>query len=62
MADAVHGENQEILALRHFEHLSDDETAQVLGLTRSAASIRYIRALKRLKEILSSIPGLKEQL
>jgi RNA polymerase sigma-70 factor (ECF subfamily) len=48
--------------LRHFEHLSNDETAQVLGLTKSAASNRYIRALKRLKEILSSIPGLKEQL
>ena len=36
--------------------------AQVLGLTKSAASNRYIRALKRLKEILSSIPGLREQL
>ena len=37
-------------------------TAQVLGLSKSAASNRYIRAIKRLKEILSSIPGLKEQL
>ena len=34
----------------------------MLGLSESAASNRYIRALKRLKEILSSIPGLKEQL
>jgi len=50
--------DREILALRHFEHLSNDETAQVLGLTKSAASNRYIRALKRLKEILSAIPGL----
>ena len=54
--------DREVLALRHFEHLANDETAQVLGLTKSAASNRYIRALKRLKEILSSIPGLKEQL
>jgi len=54
--------DREVLALRHFEHLSNDETAQVLGLTKSAASNRYIRALKRLKEILSSIPGLKEHL
>ena len=54
--------DREVLALRHFEHLSYDETAQVLGLSKSAASNRYIRALKRLKEILSSIPGLKEQL
>ena len=51
-----------VLALRHFEHLSNDETAQVLGLSKSAASNRYIRALKRLKEILSSIPGLGERL
>jgi RNA polymerase sigma-70 factor (ECF subfamily) len=54
--------DREVLALRHFEHLSNDETAQVLGLSKSAASQRYIRALKRLKEILSSIPGLRERL
>jgi RNA polymerase sigma-70 factor (ECF subfamily) len=54
--------DREVLALRHFEHLSNDETAQVLGLSKSAASNRYIRALKRLKEILSSIPGLREHL
>src|SRR5262249_22631067 len=54
--------DREVLTLRHFEHLSNDETALVLGLTKSAASNRYVRALKRLKEILSSIPGLKEQL
>ena len=54
--------DREVLALRHFEHLSNDETALMLGLTKSAASNRYIRALKRLKEILSSIPGLREQL
>jgi RNA polymerase sigma-70 factor, ECF subfamily len=54
--------DREVLALRHFEHLSNDETSQVLSLSKSAASNRYIRALKRLKEILSSIPGLREQL
>jgi RNA polymerase sigma-70 factor (ECF subfamily) len=54
--------DREVLALRHFEHLSNDETAQVLGLSKLATSNRYIRALKRLKEILSSIPGLREQL
>jgi RNA polymerase sigma-70 factor (ECF subfamily) len=49
--------DREVLALRHFEMLSNEETAQVLGLKKSAASNRYIRALKRLKDILSSIPG-----
>ncbi len=53
--------DREVLALRHFEHLSNDETAIVLGLTKAAASNRYVRALKRLKEILSSIPGLNER-
>ena len=54
--------DREVLALRHFEHLSNEETALVLGLSKSAASNRYIRALRRLREILSSIPGLKEHL
>jgi RNA polymerase sigma-70 factor (ECF subfamily) len=52
--------DREVLALRHFEHLSNDESALVLGLSKKAASNRYIRALKRLKEILSSIPGMNE--
>ncbi len=41
--------DREVLALRHFEELSNNETAAVLGLTKTAASNRYIRALKRLK-------------
>jgi RNA polymerase sigma-70 factor (ECF subfamily) len=49
--------DREVLVLRHFELLSNEETAQVLGLKKSAASNRYIRALKRLKDILASIPG-----
>jgi RNA polymerase sigma-70 factor (ECF subfamily) len=53
--------DREVLVLRHFEHLNNDETARVLGLKKSTASQRYVRALKRLKEILSSIPGIKDQ-
>lgn len=49
--------DREILALRHFEELSNGEIAVVLNLSKSAASNRYIRALKRLKEELSRIPG-----
>ena len=52
--DAV---DREVLALRHFEHLSNVEAAEVLGLHEAAASKRYLRALKRLKDILSSMPG-----
>jgi RNA polymerase sigma-70 factor (ECF subfamily) len=49
--------DREILALRHFEHLSNAEAAEVLRLDRSAASKRYARALVRLKDILASRPG-----
>ncbi len=49
--------DREVLVLRHFEELSNTETAAVLGIQKSAASNRYVRALKRLKEILSSMPG-----
>ena len=38
--------DREVLALRHFEELSNAETAEVLGLQKSAASNRYIRALQ----------------
>jgi RNA polymerase sigma-70 factor (ECF subfamily) len=49
--------DREVLALRHFEELSNDETAAALGLQKSAASNRYVRALARLKKILEQIPG-----
>ena len=49
--------DREVLTLRHFEELSNGEVAAVLGLQKAAASNRYIRALKRLKEVLSSLPG-----
>jgi RNA polymerase sigma-70 factor (ECF subfamily) len=47
--------DREVLTLRHFEELSNSEVATVLGLSKSAASNRYIRALGRLKEILSGL-------
>ena len=47
--------DREILALRHFEELSNAEAAAVLGLTKTAASNRYVRALGRLRDILSAI-------
>jgi RNA polymerase sigma-70 factor (ECF subfamily) len=50
--------DREVLVLRHFEHLSNDETALALAVKKSTASQRYVRALRRLKEILASIPGL----
>ena len=49
--------DREILALRHFEQLSNGEAAQALGLSKSTASKRYVRALERLKEILAAARG-----
>jgi RNA polymerase sigma-70 factor (ECF subfamily) len=49
--------DREVLVLRHFEELSNQETAAVLGLQKAAASNRYVRALKRLRGILSGMPG-----
>ena len=45
--------DQEILAMRHFELLSNQQIAEFLGITKAAASNRYMRALKRLKAILA---------
>jgi RNA polymerase sigma-70 factor (ECF subfamily) len=50
--------DREVLTLRNFEMLSNEETADVLGITKAAASSRHIRALKRLKDILAGVPGL----
>src|SRR5437016_3507463 len=53
--------DREVLVLRHFEELTNNEVAEVLGLQKAAASNRYVRALKRLRTILASIPGFFER-
>ncbi len=60
LQEAINGMDpidREIVALRHFEELSNEETAQVLGIKPSAASTRHVRALKRLREVLQNTPG-----
>ncbi len=49
--------DREIIALRNFEELSNHEVAVVLGLSRTAASNRYVRALARLQKALEAVPG-----
>jgi RNA polymerase sigma-70 factor (ECF subfamily) len=49
--------DREVLALKHFEQLSTSEIAQVLGLSKAGAGSRYLRAVKRLREILAEIRG-----
>jgi RNA polymerase sigma-70 factor (ECF subfamily) len=54
--------DREVLSLRHFEELTRAETAKVLGIEEGAGAKRYVRALKRLKDILASLPGGLEDL
>jgi RNA polymerase sigma-70 factor (ECF subfamily) len=58
MLNAMEPFDREVLALRHFEGLSNSEVALVLGLSKTAASNRYIRALERLKAMLTGLPGI----
>ena len=48
--------DREVLQLRAFEGLENDEVAQVLGLPPGTASKRYGRALLRLRQALASPP------
>lgn len=53
--------DNEIIVMRHYEHLSNQEIAQALDLTEPAASMRYLRAVRRLKAILQdSHPSLAD--
>jgi RNA polymerase sigma-70 factor (ECF subfamily) len=49
--------DREVVALRDFEELSRAEVAQVLGISEEAGAKRYIRALKRLRAVLATMPG-----
>lgn len=55
--NALDPTDREVLALRHFERLSTSETATVLAISEEATKKRHIRAVRRLKEVLSSMPG-----
>lgn len=48
--------DREVLVLRHFEQLGNNEVAEVLGISEAAASNRYVRALARLRKDLQQIP------
>lgn len=52
--------DREVLALRHFEQLGNNEVADVLGIGRTAASNRYVRAIKRLGDVLATLPHFQE--
>ena len=49
-----------ILVMRHFDGLGNSECAAALGLTEKAASIRYVRALERLRQKLVEVSCFKK--
>jgi len=55
--DGMDPTDREVLAMRHFEQLTNAEAAQAIGIEERAAAKRYLRALERLKQILSEMPG-----
>ena len=54
-------DEREVLALRHFEHLSNVEAAAVLEMNESTASTKYLRAIRKLKRILERVPGFLDE-
>jgi len=45
--------DREVVIMRHFEQLSNQEVADALGLTQAAASMRYLRAMRKLRSLLA---------
>lgn len=58
--ETLRPEDREIIALRHYEELSNQEVAEILDVSSKAASIRYVRALSRLKSALGAIESLPD--
>jgi RNA polymerase sigma-70 factor, ECF subfamily len=49
--------DQEILLLRYYEHMENGEVAEILGMTNEAASMRCLRAQRRLRKALGGLSG-----
>jgi len=50
-------DDRDLIVMRHFEQLSNQEVAADLGLTEPAASMRHLRALRRLRDALGETSG-----
>jgi RNA polymerase sigma-70 factor (ECF subfamily) len=56
---SMKAEDREVLVLRHFEQLGNADVARVLGLSQPGASLRYLRAAKRLRDILGELSDVR---
>ena len=55
--ESMNDTDREVIAMRHFEHLNNQQVAEVLGISPTAASNRYVRAAAKLSEILTQLPS-----
>jgi RNA polymerase sigma-70 factor, ECF subfamily len=55
--DQLDDADREVILMRHFEQLGNQEAATALGLTEAAASMRYLRAVRRLRDLLAPPPA-----
>ena len=54
--EELNEQDREIILMRHAEHLGNSQVAEALGLSPAAAGMRYLRAVRRLREVLKE-PG-----
>jgi len=52
--DDLNEDDRDMIQMRHQEHLSNSEVAQALGLSAAAAGMRYLRALRKLRDVLGN--------
>ncbi|MEZ6093393.1 MAG: sigma-70 family RNA polymerase sigma factor [Pirellulaceae bacterium] len=58
--DQLKPTDREILSMRHFENMTNQEIAIALKIEPSNASTRYVRALSKLRRALDKFPGFSE--
>ena len=55
--DSLREADRQIIMLRSFEDLSFGEIGEVLGIAENTATVRYVRALRKLKDIWKRLTG-----
>ena len=55
--DLLSRRDRDILCMRHYDQLSHRDAAEVLGISESAATLRYVRALERLRKLWEHLYG-----
>jgi RNA polymerase sigma-70 factor (ECF subfamily) len=55
--ESMNEDDREVLIMRHQEHLSNSDVASALNLSQPAAGMRYLRALRRMRDVLREPPS-----